>query len=76
MNKQQEQLIKLLINNSRPAWEIEAAHTRCCLYFGLENAHEECQNIIDFANSAGIGLLESFRLEVEVSELAIDRTNS
>lgn len=76
MNKQQEQLIKLLISNSRPVWEIEAAHKRCCLYFGTERALDECQNVIDFADMAKISLLESFRLQVEVSELAIDRTNS
>lgn len=76
MNKQQEQLIKLLINNSRPVWEIEATHKRCVLYFGLERAFDECQDIIDFANMAGTELLESFRLHIEICELTIDRTNS
>lgn len=76
MNKQQEQLIQLLINNSQPYWEIEGVHKRCCLYYGEDNAQETCQDIIDFANMAGIGLLESFRLHVEVSELPINRADS
>lgn len=74
MNKQ-EQLIKLLINNSQPGWEIEATHARCCIYYGTGRAFQECQEIIDFANMANVGLLESFRLHVEVAELAINRAN-
>lgn len=73
---QQEQLIKLLINNTQPTWEIEATHNRCCIYYGTARAFQECQEIIDFANMANVGLLESFRLHVEVAELAINRTNS
>ncbi|WP_026135921.1 hypothetical protein [Nafulsella turpanensis] len=67
---QEEQLIKLLINNSQPTWEIEAVHQRCCIYFGVERAFRECQEIIDFANVASIGLLESFRLHIEVLEFS------
>ncbi len=76
MDKQQEQLIQLLINNSRPASEIEAIHKRCCIYFGLETAPEECQSIIDFAEAAGLSLLESFRLQVEVAELATNEAKN
>ena len=72
MNTQQEQLIKLLVSNSKPVWEIEAIHIRCCIYYGIERAFEECQKVIDFADTADIGLLESFRLQVEVSELVIN----
>lgn len=76
MNQQQEQLIKLLISNPRPAWEIEAIHKRCCLYYGIESAFKVCQDIIDFARQADLSLLESFRLQVEVSELASDRADN
>lgn len=76
MTNQQEQLIKLLIKNAQPVWEIEAIHIRCYIYYGMENALEQCQDIIDFANMAGIGLMESFRLHVEVSELAIHKERS
>ena len=76
MNKQQEQLIQLLISNSQPAWQIETIFKRCCLYFGMETALEECQKVIDFANQANISLLESFRLQVEISEMLIDRAKN
>ncbi len=76
MNKQQEQLVKLLINNAQPVWEIESVHKRCCIYYGIEKALEICQDIIDFAAMAGISLLESFRLHVEVTELTANRANS
>lgn len=76
MYKQQEQLIKLLINNPQPVWEIEAIHKRCCLYYGIENALEKCQEVIDFAGETKIELLESFRLHVEVSELTKNRADS
>jgi hypothetical protein len=69
MDRQQEQLIQLLINNAKPAWEIEAIHTRCCIFYGTEKALEESQGIIDFAEMAGISLLESFRLQLEVAEV-------
>lgn len=75
MKSQQLQLIQLLINNTQPSWEIEAVHTRCCIYFGVENAFGQCQDVIDFAAMAGIGLLESFRLQVEVTELTTNRAN-
>lgn len=68
MNKEQEQLIKLLINNPQSAWEIEGIHKRCCIYYGLESAFQECQEVIDFARMANIKLVESFRLQVEISE--------
>lgn len=68
MNKEEEQLIKLLINNPQSAWEIEGIYKRCGIYFGFENAFHECQEVIDFAKMAGIELLESFRLQVEISE--------
>lgn len=76
MTIQQEQLIQLLIKNTQPVWEIEAIHIRCCVYFGTENALEQCQEVIDFANMAGIRLMESFRLHVEVSELANHKAKS
>lgn len=72
---QQEQLIKLLIRNTQATWEIEAIHTRCCIYYGVERAFEESQDIIDFARVADIGLLESFRLQVEVAEMTNKRAN-
>ena len=76
MNKEQDQLIQLLISNSQPAWQIETIFKRCCLYFGMEAALEECQNIIDFANQANLSLIESFRLQVEISEMLIDRASN
>lgn len=76
MNKEQDQLIQLLINNPQPAWQIETIFKRCCLYFGMEAALAECQNIIDFANQVNIGLLESFRLQVEISEMLNDRARN
>lgn len=76
MHSQQEQLIQLLMNNTRPGWEVEAVHTRCCIYYGIENALEQCQELIDFAAAAGMGLLESFRLQVEVDELMSRGANS
>lgn len=75
MKKQQEQLIQLLINNVQAAWEIDAVFTRCCIYYGEENALEECQGIIDFAQRAEISLLESFRLQVEVSSFSFNNAN-
>lgn len=71
----QEQLIKLLINNSLPGWEIEAVHSRCCIYFGVKSAFGACQEIIDFALEAKIGALESFRLQVELAELTGNSTD-
>lgn len=71
MNVKQDQLIKLLIQNSKSAWEIEAVHNRCCIFYGLENALEKCQEIISFAQEANIDLLESFRLHIEVALLTI-----
>lgn len=71
MNIQQDQLLKLLINNSKSAGDIEAIHNRCCIFYGLDNALEKCQEIIYFANAANLGLLESFRLHVEVELLKI-----
>lgn len=76
MNQEQEQLIKLLISNLRPAWEIEAVHKRCCIYYGIDSAYKVCQDIIDFARQADLSLLESFRLQVEVTELSSNRANS
>jgi hypothetical protein len=74
---QQEQLIRLIAANAHSVNEIEAIHTRCCIYYGVEKAFEESQEIIEFANQAQIGLRESFRLQVEISEevsgLAIKR---
>lgn len=69
MNTQQNQLIKLLISSSEPAWKIEAIHNRCCIFYGLEDSEEKCKEIIDFANMANIGLLESFRFHVELELL-------
>lgn len=66
MKIQQNQLLKLIINNSKPVWEIEALHSRCCIYFGIEDAMEKCEEIISFSKIANIGLLESFRFHVEV----------
>lgn len=76
MNEQQEQLIKLLISSRQPAWEIEAIHKRCCIYYGIENAFSVCQEIIAFARQADLSLLESFRLQVEVTELSSDRASN
>lgn len=72
MKIQQNQLLKLLINNSKPVWEIEALHSRCCVYFGLKDAVGKCEEIISFSNMANIGLLESFRFHVEVELLTIN----
>lgn len=71
----QDQLITLLISNSRPAWEIEALYKRCCIYYGLDFSLDKCQDIIYFADMANIELLESFRLHIQIEELTIDRTN-
>ena len=71
MNIQQEQLIKLLIGNSEKAGEIEAIHSRCCTFYGVEMALEKCQEIITFANETNLSLLECFRLHVEVELLKI-----
>lgn len=71
MNIQQDQLLKLLILNSESPREIEAIHKRCCIFFGLENSLEKCQEIIEFAKAANLRLLESFRLHVEVELLKI-----
>lgn len=73
MNEQQEQLVKLLVSSSQPAWEIEAIHKRCCIYFGIEKAFWVCQEIMEFAREANLSLLESFRLQVEVTEISSDR---
>lgn len=73
MNEQQEQLIKLLISSAQPAWEIEAIHKRCCIYYGVDSALKICQEIIEFALQANLSLLESFRLQVEITELSSGR---
>lgn len=73
MKMPQDQLLNLLINNPQPVWEIEAVYKRCSIYYGGDYAIEKCQDIIYFATMANISLLESFRLHIEIEELAINR---